>query len=256
LPTDRLNDAASAQQQYGNRFETMKESTGISASRLALATAVLPALLFPVTYLIAASGGHVDWCVPPLEGCTDITHTGLKYPESHVFRVVMPVVSLLFVLVWLSAYDWVRRVHGEVGPRERRFRNLGVIAAVALFVGEMVLQGKETLWALHSIGATLFFILTYAALVIHHRVMTTLASARPGRVSERSLKAKRVIVRLLTVMLIAAIAVKIARWREGGRILQWLSTYGILGYVFTLSLDWRGYRLHLARLVAESGEQR
>jgi len=232
----------------------VKETTGISASGLALATAVLPALLFPVTYLIAASGGHVDWCVPPLEGCTDITHTGLKHPESHVFRVAMPFVCLLFVLVWLSAHDWVRQAGVEFGSRDRRFRNLGVIAAVALLIGEMVLQGKETLWALHSIGATLFFILTYAALVIHHRVMTILASTRPGWVSERSLKAKRIIVRLLTVMLVAAVAVKIARWREGGRILQWLSTYGILGYVYTLSFDWRGYRLRLARLVAENGD--
>jgi hypothetical protein len=225
-----------------------RRTGGVSASALAVATAFLPALLFPTTYLIAASGGHVDWCVPPVQGCTDITHTGMKYPESHLFRLAMPFVCALFVIVWLTAYDWVQLLGGEAGARERRFRNLGVIAAIALLIGEMVLQGKETLWAIHGTGATLFFILTYAALVLHYRTVAALVSTRPGCLSGPSLIAKRIIVRLLTVMLIAAIAFKVARWREGGRILQWLSTYGILVYVFTFSLDWRGYRLRFAGL--------
>jgi len=225
-----------------------RRTGGVSASALATATAVLPALLFPTTYLIAASGGHVDWCVPPIQGCTDITHTGMKYPESHLFRLAMPFVCALFVIVWLTAFEWVQLMGGETGARERRFRNLGVVAAIALLIGEMALQGKETLWAIHGTGATLFFLLTYAALVLHHRTVAALASDHPGCLSDASLVAKRIIVRLLTVMLIAAIAFKVARWREGGRILQWLSTYGILVYVFTLSLDWRGYRLRFAGL--------
>lgn len=227
---------------------------GLPAPVVARVTALLPALLFPATYLIAASGGHVDWCVPPLQGCTDITHTGLKHPESHLFGVAMPFVCFLFVLVWLTAHEWTRQLRGEVGRRERSFRNLGVVAAVGLLVGEMVLQGRDTLWALHGIGATLFFLLTYAALVIHHRSMTELASIRPGSLSSRSLRAKRVIVRFLTAMLVAAIAVRLARWREGGRMLQWLSTYAILAYVYTLSLDWRGYRLRLATLLPSEPE--
>lgn len=233
----------------------MNDAAGIPAHAIARVTALLPAVLFPSTYLIAAAGGNVDWCVPPLQGCTDITHTGLKFPESHLFRVAMPFICGLFVFVWLTAYQWIRVAGGAAGAREQRFRNLGVIAAVALLIGEMVLQGKETLWALHSIGATLFFLLTYAAMVLHHRSLAALASDRPQVVSDRSLLAKKVIVRILTVMLIAAIVFKVARWREGGRILQWLSTYGILAYVYTFSLDWRGYRLRLAHLVRnEAGD--
>jgi hypothetical protein len=227
----------------------MNSQAGIPADALARLTALLPAALFPCTYLIAAYSGHVDWCIPPLQGCTDITHTGLKFPESHLFRVAMPFVCGLFVFLWLAAYQWIQVIGGATGSRERRFRNFGVIAAVALLIGEMVLQGKETLWALHSIGATLFFLLTYAAIVIHHRCVTALASDHPGAVSDGSLLAKRVIVGILTAMLIAAILFRVARWREGGRIVQWLSTYGILAYAFTFSLDWRGYRLRLAQLV-------
>ncbi len=234
----------------------MNSQAGIPADALARLTALLPAVLFPCTYLIAAANGHVDWCVPPLQGCTDITHTGLKFPESHLFRVAMPFVCGLLALIWLAAYQWVQGVGGATGSRERRFRNLGVIAAVALLVGEMVLQGKETLWSLHSIGATLFFVLTYAAIVIHHRCMTALASGNPRAVSENSLLAKRIIVRFLTSMLIAVIVIKAARWREGGRIIQWLSTYGILAYIYTFSLDWRGYRLRLAHLVESAAGDR
>ena len=122
------------------------DRSGIAADRIALAAALLPALLFPTTYLMAAAGGNVSWCVPPLQGCTDITHTGLKAPESHLFRVAMPFICGLFVAVWLIAHDWVRDQGVSAGKREDRFRRLGVIAAVGLLIGEMVLQGKETLW--------------------------------------------------------------------------------------------------------------
>jgi hypothetical protein len=225
---------------------------GLSASGVARVAAVLPAVLFPVTYLVAATGGHVDWCVPPLQGCTDITHTGLRFPESHIFRVAMPFVCLLFVLVWLIAYDWVRQARGEAGIRERRFRSLGVAAALALLIGEMVLQGKDTIWSIHGLGAILFFVLTYAALVIHSRSISDLALVLPDSVSPLPLRVKRLIVRLLTVVLVAAVAAKLFHWREGGRIAQWVSTYAILAYVWTLSSDWQGYRLVLVGLTKES----
>ena len=107
----------------------MNSQAGIPADALARLTALLPAVLFPCTYLIAAASGHVDWCVPPLQGCTDITHTGLKFPESHLFRVAMPFVCGLFAFLWLAAYQWIQGIGGATGSRERRFRNLGVIAA-------------------------------------------------------------------------------------------------------------------------------
>jgi hypothetical protein len=226
----------------------MSRRSGLPAHIVAFSAAILPAVLFPTTYLVAAAGGHVDWCVPPLQGCTDITHTGMRFPESHLFRVTMPFVCLLFAVVWLAAHEWVRQVRGETGPRERLFRSLGVIAALSLLVGEMALQGKETIWAIHGAGATLFFVLTYAALIVHHRSMRELAVVLPGGIQRASLGAKRFIVRLLTGLLVVAVAAKAAHWREGGRILQWLSTYAILAYVWTFTLDWRGYRLGLVSL--------
>lgn len=227
-------------------------SAAFSAADVARIAAVLPAALFPVTYLVAAAGGHVDWCVPPLQGCTDITHTGMKFPESHIFRVAMPFVCVFFVLVWLIAFDWARQVRGEVGVRERRFRNLGVAAAFALLIGEMVLQGRETIWPIHGLGAMLFFILTYAALIVHSRSMTDLSLILPDSLSPHSLRAKRHLVRLLTVILVAAVAARAFHWREGGRIAQWVSTYAILAYIWTFSSDWRGYRLTLVSLTKDS----
>lgn len=250
-PVSPLRAPVTAPERPGDR-RRMVGGAGLSASGVARIAALLPAMLFPVTYLVAASGGHVGWCVPPLQGCTDITHTGMKFPESHIFRVAMPFVCLLFLLVWLIAYDWVRQVRGEAGIRERRFRGLGVAAALALLVGEMVLQGKETIWSIHGLGATLFFVLTYAALVIHSRSMSDLALLLPDSLSPLSLRAKRYAVRLLTIILVVAVAAKAFHWREGGRIAQWVSTYAILAYVWTLSSDWQGYRLVLVGLTKES----
>ena len=47
-------------------------------------------------------------------------------------------------------------------------------------------------------------------------------------------------------MLVLAIVFRITDWSEGGRVLQWLTTYSILAYLLTLASDWRGYRLRLS----------
>ena len=49
---------------------------------LALITGLLPLVCVHTTYLIAASHGHVPWCVPYWDSCTSISATGRQLPET------------------------------------------------------------------------------------------------------------------------------------------------------------------------------
>ena len=50
----------------------------ISPSMTASLAALFPAVLFAVTYLMAAANGHVAWCLPPVGSCTDLVATVVR----------------------------------------------------------------------------------------------------------------------------------------------------------------------------------
>lgn len=211
-----------------------------SAHSVALAAALLPSLLFPVTYLIAASQGHIDWCVPIISGCTDITHTGLRYPESHLFRIVLCIGSLAIAATWLLAFEWTKLQSNAITRRDRRIRIEGVTAGLGLFVGTIVLQGPDnTLWSVHGIGANLYFLLAYIAVVSYTHRLREIDSIG-GLTSARSLQIKRIIVWAMTLMIILVVIFRIVGWREARRTIQWLAAYSFMIYYLSLALDWRG----------------
>jgi len=210
------------------------------AHRVALTAALLPALLFPVTYLIAASQGHIEWCVPIVSGCTDINHTGLRYPESHLFRVVLCIGSLAIAATWLLAFEWTRMQTSAVTKKDRRIRMMGVTAGFGLFIGTIVLQGPEnTLWSIHGIGANLYFLLGYIAVVSYTQRLRELDN-NDGMTSKRSLQLKRILVWSMTLMIVLVIGFRILGWRESRRVIQWLAAYSFMIYYLSLALDWRG----------------
>jgi hypothetical protein len=211
-----------------------------SAHSVALTAALLPSLLFPVTYLIAASQGHIDWCVPIVSGCTDITHTGLRYPESHLFRIVLCIGSLAIAATWLLAFEWTKLQCNATTRRDRRIRIEGVTAGLGLFVGTIVLQGPDnTLWSVHGIGANLYFLLGYIAVVSYTHRLREIAG-QGGLTSARSLQVKRIIVWAMTLMIVLVVIFRIIGWREARRTIQWLAAYSFMIYYLSLALDWRG----------------
>ncbi|MGI9263433.1 MAG: hypothetical protein ACR2QU_00805 [Gammaproteobacteria bacterium] len=211
-----------------------------SAHHMALAAALLPCLLFPVTYLIAASQGHIDWCIPIVSGCTDITHTGLRYPESHLFRIVLCVGSLAIAATWALVFEWTKLQGVSITRRDRRIRIQGVTAGLGLFVGTIVLQGPEnTLWSVHGIGANLYFLLAYIAVVSYTRRLREIGTDAE-MASARSLQLKRTLVWAMTLMIVLVIAFRILGWRGARRSIQWLAAYSFMIYYLSLAYDWRG----------------
>jgi hypothetical protein len=117
---------------------------------------------------------------------------------------------------------------------------MGVTAGLGLFVGTIVLQGSEnTLWSVHGIGANLYFLLAFIAVISHTRRLQE-AGPDSGLCSAASLRTKRIIMFAMIAMLVTVIAFRILGWREARRVIQWLAAYSFMIYYLTLAIDWRG----------------
>lgn len=126
----------------------------------ALFTGLLPLFCVHLTYAIAASHGHVDWCVPYWDSCTSISATGRELPEKLVFKLLMLPASLCALAFWWCANQWLRV---GIGRSSRAMLVTGGIAALFLMLYVVALgESTEYRWARQT-GIILFFSLTYVA---------------------------------------------------------------------------------------------
>lgn len=126
----------------------------------ALVTGLLPLLCVHATYVLAASYGHVDWCVPYWDSCTSISATGRELPEKLLFKLLMLPASLCALGFWWLANRWLR---GALGQGSRAMLATGMVAALFLMLYVVALgESNDYRWARQT-GIVLFFSLTYVA---------------------------------------------------------------------------------------------
>ncbi|MGV3592881.1 MAG: hypothetical protein ACO1PZ_14425 [Gammaproteobacteria bacterium] len=126
----------------------------------ALFTGLLPLFCVHLTYVLAASYGHVDWCVPYWDSCASISATGRELPEKLVFKLLMLPASLCALGFWWCADRWL---HLAFGRGSRAMLVTGAIASLFLMLYVVALgESNEYRWARQA-GIILFFSLTYVA---------------------------------------------------------------------------------------------
>lgn len=126
----------------------------------ALFTGLLPLVCVHLTYVIAASYGHVDWCVPYWDSCASISATGRELPEKLVFKLLMLPAALCAFAFWWIAGHWLRVQYGSAS---RAMALTGSVAALFLTLYVVALgESNEYRWARQT-GIILFFALTYVA---------------------------------------------------------------------------------------------
>lgn len=126
----------------------------------ALFTGLLPLLCVHLTYVLAASHGHVDWCVPYWDSCSSISATGRELPEKLVFKLLMLPAAVCALLFWWLAHRWL---HLACKRGSRAMLYTGIVAALFLMLYVVALgEGNEFRWARQT-GIILFFSLTYVA---------------------------------------------------------------------------------------------
>lgn len=135
---------------------------------VALLAALLPLIAVHATYLVAASYGNVDWCLPYIDSCTSISATGRNPPASYLFRALMLPSAVIIMAYWWLNHAWLRSLHPRGGLHSRRAADwmlwLGVLACVGLILYVTVLGEAGSVWARQRrIGTVLFFSFTYLA---------------------------------------------------------------------------------------------
>ncbi|MFV0275677.1 MAG: hypothetical protein ACK5HY_00595 [Parahaliea sp.] len=128
---------------------------------VALWAALLPFLGIHLSYLVAASHGAVDWCLPYVDSCTSISATGRQPPASYLFRAtLLPAAAVLFAYWWLN-HAWL----GVLLPCSRArhwMLGLALVASLGLVAYVSVLGEAGEHWRRQRrIGVVLFFSFSY-----------------------------------------------------------------------------------------------
>ena len=148
-------------------------SQGLPLVWLAWLAALLPFVTTHICYLLAASHGQVDWCIPYWDSCTSISATGRQLPAKYVFKLGMIPAALLTAALWWCLWGWGRQHQAGTGWW---MPVLGSLAALALILYTLALgevgQGYRTL---RRPGVVLAFAFTFLAQVLFTRLLRRLA---------------------------------------------------------------------------------
>lgn len=153
---------------------------------LAIVVAALPFIAANLCFLISASQGHVEWCIPYLHGCTSISASGRNGIAYFVFKAIMLPTTVLMMLYWLAHYRWME-LAGDTSLRARRaILTMGIVAPLGLVLYTTVLGSVGDLYFLQRrIGIVLYFALTFfAQLLLTHRVHLLASVARDARLAQ------------------------------------------------------------------------
>jgi len=124
---------------------------------LPVAIAAMFAVAVHLALWLSIRDGHVEACVPVLEGCTSISRAARHGLGNHVFRLLVLPCALLVGLHWWLASRWLGR-----GSRDVAW--LGGIAAIALAVYATFLgTDGEAYRFLRRYGVVCFFGFGYLA---------------------------------------------------------------------------------------------
>jgi hypothetical protein len=130
---------------------------------LALTAALLPLLGMHGSYLIAASEGHVPWCLPYWDGCTSISATGRQLPEKVFFKLLMMPAAVTAAVYWVAMAAWLRAM-GVDRSRCVLVLSSGLIGSAFWLLYGAALGEVGDLWqAVRRAGIVVFFGLTFVA---------------------------------------------------------------------------------------------
>ncbi|MCA6126424.1 Frag1/DRAM/Sfk1 family protein [Thalassolituus oleivorans] len=208
---------------------------------IALASFVLSMGTIAVTYYVGVDQGTAEFCNPFIDGCTDITHTGMKGDAGFIFRGGMIAACAFFVVWWQVMRTWLAPVSNNIALNIMQF--FGVLAAVGLLAGTAVLlpEKADTNWFIHVRGANLFFQGMLLALTINFILI--IRAYRRG-FSVPSFRFKSILMLILWGMFISFAGVTVGvEISNGKRIIEWWATLFIGIYLLSSYWDWRQVRL-------------
>lgn len=237
------------------------KSSGLPIAAIAWATALIPFITIHVSYLLAASQVHVEWCVPYWDSCTSISATGRLLPEKLWFKSLMIPAALTSILLWWSAAAWCRQVGRSPYPYPRTLRcmpMLGTLAAVFLILYTVALgESGDAYSNIRRIGVTLAFAFTYLAQLLFTHQLGDIGLQRQDLKLQRwyprllGLNIVLLVVGITTVILDALMPLLYDEYMEDA-FEWWLALLLNLYFVF-IALIWRGDSTRLGLFKSNAG---
>lgn len=181
-----------------------------------LLAAILPFAAVHLTYLVAASHGLVDWCIPYIDSCTSISATGRKPPANYLFRATMLPSAVIMMAYWWLNHAWISSLQRRAGVHGRGGNNtmllLGIFACIGLILYVTVLGERGDAWAIQRrVGTVLFFSFTFLAQLLFLSQIRRLHHLIP-RVRKGLLSAMWTIC--ITLLLTGLLTVALDAWDE------------------------------------------
>lgn len=213
---------------------------------VALASFLLSMGTILVTYWVGLEQETVKVCNPFIDGCTDITHTGLAGDAGFIFRGGL-VSACVFFLVWFIVMrTWLA---SSIDNRAAKINSnlmmfFGVLAAIGLAWGTAVLAPtkEQVLWGPHIRGANTFFEAILLALSFAHYLIWR--ARKQHGLDVPSFKVKTGLFIAIWIVLIFFIANSVSEYMDHGtKIAEWWATF-LIGFYFLSSYwDWKNVRL-------------
>ncbi|MGD9661418.1 MAG: hypothetical protein AB7U63_09095 [Porticoccaceae bacterium] len=145
--------------------------------RLAYVAGLLPLATINATYLLSASYGHVDWCIPYIDSCTSISATGRHPPAHFVFKGLMIPAAVVLMAYWVLAVSWLKQLGCAHNNWQRALTVLGVGAGAGLIVYAVLLGSIPPEYRVpRHTGVIAFFGFTFFAQLL----ITWLLDQRPA----------------------------------------------------------------------------
>lgn len=153
---------------------------------LPLACAGLLLLASHGSFLLAATTGHLGWCLPYGPDCHSISATGREMPAKLLFKPLLIAGATLLMPYWLLVARWLRGL-GLDGRRPGRIAWLGVAGAFCLIPYAAALgEGGDSALLLRRLGAVLGFSLNFMAqLLLADALSRSAASPSPDIAAAR-----------------------------------------------------------------------
>ncbi|MGB1090583.1 MAG: hypothetical protein ACPGYX_00565 [Oceanobacter sp.] len=194
-----------------------------------------------ITYTLATAAGDSPLCNPFIDGCTDITHTGMKGDAGFVFRGGLISACIFFIVWWQCMSEWLKP-YANAWLRHIQTL-LGVVAAVGLIVGTAVLvpDSDQIPWNVHVRGANLFFQGMLIGLTLNYYLVFR---AKKQGLLVPSFKLKTILMVLIWMQFFIFAGTRVGiEMGHSSRILEWWSTLFIGIYYLSAFWDWKSLRL-------------
>lgn len=210
--------------------------TEFDPRKLIAATTISVAILFFLTYLVSVANDHNTLCIPFISGCSDITHAGFTSYEKYMLKAILiPTATLMAVI-----FFFIQQLLVDISDQKQSVRKQGkvilflaVVGCIGLIIGTSVIDGQNTLMAVHLKGVAVFFVLMSICQVWY----TIIEFKYSSRLNKTPMILRRIAIFVTAAFSIWSVFMD--QTTVNHNIVEWWGVYALIFWFWTFSITKR-----------------